>query len=275
MRIPISRIFSWLAISVVALFILWTIAPILLMVYASLAYSGITIDNANNIHLGLQNYQTVLQDPVNNFLASLITSLILSSAVCLLSLLLGIPAAYALARSRGTINKLVGGWIFSTRFLPPVVAAIPLFVLMRPLGLVGNLWGLVLIDLLLGLSFTIWILRSYIQEVPVTLDHLAILDGLSWHSRFYYALLPSLKKPLVTAAAMTWLMIWNEYFFALLFGGGTRTLTVLIASWTTYQGVQWGLACAAGVMTLIPAAFVLLLSFKLIIRGIAFGWKEI
>jgi len=270
-----SRKAKFLAGIFIGVFAAWTLAPLLIMLYVSLTYSGISSGGGQRTFVGLENYYAVLKDPINDFSQSLWTSLILSSTVSLVSLLLGVPAAYALTRGKGKGIRRIGGWIFSTRFLPPVVAAVPLFVLLQPLNLVGSFAGLVLVDLLIGLPFTIWVIRSYLADVPIEMEDLATVDGLSLTKRLLYVVLPNVKLPMIAISAFTWLLIWNEYFFALLFGGAWRPLTVLIASYTTYQGVQWGAACAAGVMAGVPAVVILVVSFRLVLRGFAFGWKDV
>lgn len=270
-----SRIVKLLTALFIGLFAAWTLAPLLIMLYVSLTYSGISSGGGQRTFVGIENYIAVLKDPINDFSQSLWTSLVLSSTVSLISLVLGVPAAYALTRGKGKGIRRIGGWIFSTRFLPPVVAAVPLFVLLQPLDLVGSLGGLVLVDLLIGLPFTIWVIRSYLEDVSIELEDLATVDGLSLMRRLLYVVLPNIKLPIIAISAFTWLLVWNEYFFALLFGGAWRPLTVLIASYTTYQGVQWGAACAAGVMAAVPAIVILVVSFRLVLRGFAFGWKDV
>jgi len=257
-----------------ALLVAWTLAPIALMVYTALSSTGIGLYGGVG-NIGFDNFRRVLSDDTNDFSASLKYSLALSGIVTALSLSLGIPAAYALARSRSRTVQWAGDWIFSTRFLPPVVAAIPLFLLLGGLGLAGTLPGLALVDLLIALPFVVWVLRSYMADLPESIEEMATADGLSTPSKLLHVFVPNLLAPVGATAAMVWLLIWNEYLFALLFSGSTRPLTVLIASWNTYEGVQWGPACAAGVLAATPALLLLVVSLRILLRGFTFGWRGI
>lgn len=251
-------------------YISWTIFPLAIMFKTAFSRPSLASDFQES-DLSLDSFRQVLTDPSNSFSVSLVNSLLLSTSVCVVCLLLGIPAAYALARLTGRTSMLLGGWIFSARFLPPVIPAIVLFIVFRNLGLMDTPLPLFFCDLLVGMPFAIWVSRSYISDLPLSLEDMAELDGIPlWH-RLIKIIVPSLRRPLVAIMAMVWLLVWNEYFFALIFGGYSRPLTVLLASWNTYQGVLWGPACAAGVLAIIPAVTLLFLSIRFLLRGFLFG----
>lgn len=269
MRLRLGRV---LGAAILGIFAIWTLAPLGLMLHTSLTYSGIATE-ASTTHVGLENYHQVVADQNGAFWRSALVSVTISAVVCALSFLLGAPAAYVLVRRRGRAVRVVGDWIFSTRSLPPVVAAIPLFIVFSKIGLAGTMTGLVLMDLLLGLPFVVWVLRSYIEDLPTNLGALAQVDELGIWRTLWRVILPNLRMPIVAVGGMTWLLVWNEYLFALIFSGSMRPLPVLVSSWNTYQGVQWGPACAAGVLTIAPVLLTLLVSIRLLLRGFAFGWK--
>jgi multiple sugar transport system permease protein len=249
-------------------FCIWVIVPVAFMVYVSFSHSGISTGGVSEWS-GLQNYRSIAG---GQFFHSFLASFKISSVVCGVSILLGLPAAHVLATQKNKSSRLVGGWVFSTRFLPPVVAAIPLFIIFRQQALLGSFAGWVLVDLTIGLPFVIWLLKGFLEEVPPSLDHMARIDGIEGLIFFRHLLLPAIAASLVCVAALTWLLIWNEYLFALLFAGEEEPLTVLISSWRTYRGVQWGEICAAGVLALLPAIIILFLSTRLLMRGLSFGW---
>lgn len=261
-----------LALLLLLCFSAWTLAPFVILVGTSFSATGIATASGAT-QFTLDNYRAAVSDTATDLAGATRFSLLLASAVTFLSLLLGCPAAYALARGKGRWATAVANWIFSTRFLPPVVAAIPLFVAFRILGIAGNPAGLMLLDLLVALPFVVWVLRSYLTELPPSLEELAVVDGLGPRGALLHAVLPSVRAPLLAVAAMTWLFTWNEYFFGLLFSGTDRPVTVVIASWNTYQGVQWGPACAAGVLAAVPAVLLLVVSVRFLSRGFGFGWK--
>lgn len=253
-------------------FAVWTALPFLVMARTAFTGSGVLI-GVGSARPSLDNFRAVLQDPANNFVHSLALSFVLSSLVCLLALLLGVPAAYSLARMKGRLGRLIGAWILGARFLPPVIPAVSLFFAFRFLGLLNGPIPLILTDLIIGLPFVIWVTRSYILDLSSNLDDMAALDRITRLRRLWNVIIPSLRLPLAAVAAMTWIQIWNEYFFGLIFGTATRPLPVLIASWNSYQGVLWGPACAAGLLAYLPAIVLLLLSLRLLLRGFTFGLK--
>ena len=251
------------ALPVLVVTAFWIVAPVLLMVFTSLRSSGIAFDEASS-RFSFDNYELVLQE---GFGRSLAVSGIVSTLVAILSLLLGFPAAYGLARGGGRLVETLGAWIFSSRFLPAIVAAIPLFIVLRWIGLAGTIVGLVLVELLVGLGFAVWVLRSYLSELGPTLDDLCATDGLTTIRRLQFAFAPAIAPAIVSVGALTWLLVWNEYILALLFSGASKPVTVAIASWNTYQGIRWGPACAAGVLAAVPAALLLRLGFEVVSRS--------
>lgn len=266
------KIIRGLSLLLIVGFVVWTIAPLIVMAYTSLSSSGIT-PGAQSISLNLDNYRQVISDSDNSFGRTFLFSVFLATAVALVSLIIGFPAAYSLARHHTLTTNMVGGWIFSSRFLPPVVAAIPLFILFRQFDLVGNPAALVFLDLLVGLPVSVWALRSYIEDLPGNLEALASTDEVGPITRILFVIAPAVQRPLLTVGALIWLFVWNEYFLGLMFSRSLRPVTVLIASWNTYEGVQWGPACAAGTMAAAPAVLILLLSLRLLAQSFGFGWK--
>lgn len=260
------------AVLFIGVLVAWTAAPLLLMISTSFASQGVTV--TTHLRPTLDSYRAVFGDATQGFVRSIGWSLLLATAVTLLTLLFAVPAAFALSRrwARRPI-RAIGGWIFSTRFLPPIVAAIPLFVLFDRLHLLGTAIPLIAADLLLTLPFTTWVLKTYIDDVPASLDDLATVDGLSARLRILRVILPAVASPLLAVLAMAWLLVWNEYLFALLFSGDVRPVTVAIASWNTYLGIQWGPACAAGTLAMIPAAVVLGICGRYAGRLLGFGLR--
>jgi len=264
----------FLALMCLVLFVVWTLAPIVLMVHTSLAYSGVA-SGQEGLRLSLANYRDVLLDGENVFLKALLTSLALSTVVAAATVMLAFPAAYALALFRENWVQATGSWILSTRFLPPIVAAVPLFVLLRFVRIGTGLFTLVVVDLLVGLGLAVWVLRSYIADLPANLHALAEADGLSRHATMVRVLVPSLKAPLMLTFALVWLLVWSEYLLGLLFAGSSTPLPVVIASWNTYQGIQWGQACAAGVLSALPPVVVAAaFSARQVLRTISLGWRS-
>lgn len=258
----------WGGAIVLVLFSCWTMMPITLMVYASLSGTGIAAGARGFPSLG--SFAEVLLNPTSRFWDAAAYSALISGLGAVASVLLAAPAAFAIACGKDW-GPRVGHWIFSTRFLPPAVAAVPLFVVLSTLRSATSTTGLFLVELLVGVPLATYVLALYMREFPRDLLALIASDELSRLKALRYVVLPILARPIAAASAVTWLAIYNEYFLALIFSGSKQTLPVVIASWNTYQGVQWGPACAAGLLAAVPALLVLGLAYRSMARVLSFG----
>lgn len=218
----------------------------------------------------LENYKTVLWE--QGFIRFMVNSLTVGLVSTLFTMLIGGFAAYGLVRfkfmGRGTIS-------FGTlllRMIPPVVLVVPIYVLWSYFRLADTRMGLILIYVGLNLPFTIWVLISFISDIPVELEEAAVVDGCGPLKIFFRILLPLIKPGLAAASIFTFRIAWNEFIIALVLTNRiTRTLPVATTIYLTDIGVQWGNITAMGTLIALPAFIFTFLAAKQLIAGLTAG----
>jgi len=218
----------------------------------------------------LMNYSNVLLE--QGFLRYMTNSLIVGLASTFVTLIIGGFASYALVRftflGKGTIS-------FGTlllRMIPPAVLVVPIYVLWSYFGLADTRLGLVIIYVGLNLPFTIWVLISFIADVPVELEEAAVVDGCGPWKIFFTVILPLIKPGLAAAAIFTFRIAWNEFILALVLTNRmTRTLPVATTIYLTDTGVEWGNITAMGTLVALPAIIFTFLAAKQLIAGLTAG----
>ena len=200
-------------------------------------------------------------------------SSIVAISVALLNLSMGAPAAYALARLRfrGS-NLMLMGYLFS-RMLPGLSLIIPMYLIIRKLGLLDTLPGLVLPYTALTLPFTIWILRSYFMTLPRELEDAAKVDRCNWFNMMWRVFLPVAAPGLVASAMFSFMASWKEFLFALIFSSSmaAKTVPVIVAEFNDPQVVPRTIMNASGVVAVIPPLLLAVLFQRLIIQGLVAG----
>jgi multiple sugar transport system permease protein len=218
----------------------------------------------------LENYKTVLWE--QGFVRFMVNSLTVGLISTFFTLLIGGFAAYGLVRfkfmGRGTIS-------FGTlllRMIPPAVLVVPIYVLWSYFHLADTRMGLILIYVGLNLPFTIWVLISFMADIPVELEEAAVVDGCSPLKIFFRILLPLIKPGLAAASIFTFRIAWNEFIIALVLTNRiTRTLPVATTIYLTDIGVQWGNITAMGTLIALPAFIFTFLAAKQLIAGLTAG----
>jgi ABC-type glycerol-3-phosphate transport system permease component len=204
--------------------------------------------------------------------ALVLHSLVVATLSTLLTLITGLPAAYALTRLRFRRKQFVGNWILSTILFPPVVSAIPVFILVGKLGLTDTYPSLVIPYAAFNLPIIIWMLRSFIEQVPFEIDEAARIDGLSHFGIVRHMILPLVAPGLAAAAILSFLFSWNEFLFALtLTRTFVKTAPVGVMEFTGMYGTQWGDLTAASTIIAAPVLVMTLILRRHIISGLTFG----
>src|SRR5690554_4271488 len=151
----------------------------------------------------------------SDFGSSFLNSLIITVLGVTIALLVGIPAAFKLSRIKSRSDGAIGLWLVAVYALPPFLFAIPMFVLYQDIGLFDTHLGLALMDQVLVLPLTIWLLTSFLDAIPAEIDEAAFLDGASRRQVLRYVHLPLLRPGIATAAILASIIIWNELALAL------------------------------------------------------------
>jgi multiple sugar transport system permease protein len=190
----------------------------------------------------------------------------------LLALVLGTPAAYALARFRGLSTPQVSFNILSVRLLPGYVAVIPLFILLQRIHLFGNIFGVIVAGSLGAVSFVIWMMRAFIATIPVELEEAAVIDGCSRLGAVGRITLPLSAAGLVATSVFTAVAVWNEFILVLIIGGeDAKTMPIVLSTLVTAHRAEWGQLAAGGVLTMVPVIVFVLLVRRYFVAGMTAG----
>jgi multiple sugar transport system permease protein len=200
-------------------------------------------------------------------------SVFVAASGVLLALIVGTLAAYGFSRYPLKGNDTYLFVILTTRMLPPIIVIIPIFLMFRLTGLSGSYYGVILLYAVFNLPFSIWMMKSFFDELSVDVEDAARLDGSSERGVFFGICLPQLKAGLAATAVFALILTWNEFLFALLLtGSDTRTVPVAMARTIGGElGVDWGLLAAIITLFLIPVFAVTYLLQNHLLRGVTFG----
>jgi multiple sugar transport system permease protein len=209
---------------------------------------------------------------VGQFPRSFANSSAASAASTALALLVGVPAGYALSRSRFRGQHQTALWILATRMAPPIAFTIPFFLAYRHLGLLDTVSGLVLIYLTFNLALVIWMMRAFFDGVPRSIEEAAWLDGGTVWGTFLRITLPLAAPGLAATAVLCFVLSWNDFFYALILTR-TQAMTapVAIVNFMQYEGWEWGKIAAGGTLVMLPVVMFSLLVRNYLVRGLAAG----
>ena len=200
-------------------------------------------------------------------------SLIVACAVVMLNLLVGVPAAYAIAkiRFRGRQASLYA--ILATRVIPDIALVVPFFLLIRNLGLLDSLWSLIITYLAVTVPFSVFILVSYFESLPDELDKAARVDGCSRAQTLTRVYLPLALPSIVAVMLFAFLASWNEFLLALMFTQTpkSQTLPIIVASFTSDFTISFSFINAAGVIAVIPPVILAIAFERYIVSGLTAG----
>ncbi|MGA7267100.1 MAG: carbohydrate ABC transporter permease [Aestuariivirga sp.] len=198
-------------------------------------------------------------------------SLVLASVSTVFAMILGTIAAYSLVRFK-TGGENLAVWIISQRMMPPVAIVFPIFLLYVYLGWVDTFHGLIILYTAFSLPYVIWMMRGYIEDIPLELEESALVDGCSRWEVLWKVVLPMARSGLFATAVFTFIFAWNDFLFALVL---TRTeVTTYTVQVTHYFGGQsnfWAKIAAMSVLGTIPVFFTVAIMQRYLVRGISMG----
>lgn len=209
---------------------------------------------------------------VEPVISNIINSLIVIIGSVLLSLAVGIWAAYALSRFKFKGREQMSIWILSTRMMPPIVIAVPLFWVMKKIHLVGTHFGLILIYVMIQLPFVIWMMKGFFDEVPREIEESVLLDGGTRATCIFRVVLPMAFPGIVATALFCIFLTWTEFLFAsIMTDTSSATLPVVLSWFRQDRGILWGQMSAVMVVSLIPLMTITMILQKKMIRGLTAG----
>lgn len=266
-RTILNRLGLALAVLVVVspavLFFLWTLS-------LSLKYE---IDNASyppvfiRQRIAWSNYEQVFAS--NRFFTYFVNSLIVTGGATGLALLVGVPAAYGIARMKAARAAVV---ILVARITPGLSYLIPLFLLFQWVGLLGTLWPQVIIHLVVTVPIVIWIMIGYFETTPLELEEAARIDGASGWQVFWHVALPIARPGIAVAAILAVIFSWNNFVFGIVLAGReTRTLPVAVYNMISFDQLSWGPLAAAALIVTLPVLVLTIVAQRQIVVGLTAG----
>lgn len=218
----------------------------------------------------LENWQIALIG--TDYMGFLVNTLIITGLSTIVALILGIPAAYAMAfyPTKRTDGSML--WVMSTRMLPPVGVIVPLYVLFQRLNLLDSYLGMIIIYTAMNVPLVIWMVRSFMVDIPFEIIEAARMDGVTLWQEIVAMILPLIVPGLAATALLCFIFAWNEFFFAFsLTTKSAAPLSVYISSFKTAEGLFWAKMSAAATATVFPVLVAGWVAQRQLVTGLTMG----
>lgn len=208
-----------------------------------------------------------------NLLPAMANSFIVAVTVTILNLLIGVPAAYAIGKIRFRGRSLTLYAILATRVIPDIALVVPLFLVVRKLGMLDSLASLIIAYLAITVPFSVFVLASFFEQMPDDLDRAARVDGCSRLQVLTHVFLPLARPALVAVGLFAFLASWNEFLLALMFTqtAASQTLPIVVAGITSDFTVSFSFLNAAGVLAVVPPVLLAVIFERYIVSGLTAG----
>jgi multiple sugar transport system permease protein len=208
----------------------------------------------------------------SNYVPRYLNSLFIAFGSTIVSVVLGVMAAYAFSRFKIPLKDDLLFFILSTRMMPPIAVAIPIYLMYRELGLSDTRLGMILLYSAVNVSLAVWLLKGFIDEIPKEYEEAALIDGYTRLQAFIKVVLPQATTGIVATAIFCLIFAWNEYAFAVLLTSGTaQTAPPFIPIIIGEGGQDWPAVAAGTTLFLLPILVFTILLRKHLLRGITFG----
>ena len=219
----------------------------------------------------LENFQIIFQDPYD-----LQEKLLNSTLVAFFTVVIAIPlatmAAYSFSRLRLKGERFMFVTILATQFVPAVVIVLPFFILFRDLGILDTRLALVLVNLSLIMPFAIWMIKGFIDSIPLDTEEAALVDGSSRIQVIINVVVPMVLPGVITAGIFCFILSWNEFLFAVIITTNKAvTLPVGLSMFHAEEGVLWNLISAAGIIIMMPMFVLATLIQRHFVQGMTMG----
>lgn len=222
-------------------------------------------------HITFEAYTKLFTTTVD-FLTAMKNSFIVASLTTIVALTASTLAAYAFSRYQFVGRKLLMSIFLCNNMFPTVLLLIPLYSIMRKMGLLYTPASLILSYTTFTIPFSVWLLLGFLNDLPMSLGEAALVDGCNRGSAFIRIILPILGPSLVATGVYIFMQSWNEYTFAMMFTNtASRTIPVALKSLIGQLGVQWDLLTAGGIITIIPVCIMFFFAQKRLVEGLTAG----
>ena len=263
--------------SALTVFLVWTLFPVYWLVTATLKTRETLLSFPPQwipVDPQFGNFARLFAERPE-FVTFITNSVIVTIVTTIVATTIGAMAAYAFVTFDYPYNLdfHLPFYILSTRFMPPIVTIIPLFVIFRGLGLVNTLRGLILVYTMFNIPFAVWMMKGFFEEVPESLIESAMIDGHTHLGAFFKIVLPLVKPGLIASAIFTTIITWNELLFAVILAQSSQAITVPVglASFVTKFSVQWINMSVAATIALAPVLVFAFMARQQLVRGFSMG----
>ena len=229
-----------------------------------------SLDNYKTLFLGTSNQTT---DAASQFVSAFKNSFVVSITVTAFAMMIGVPAAFAFSRSRRKTGSIMMHSILGFQMIPPITLIIPMYIIITQVHMLDHLLTLIIVYLSFVVPYVIWIMKGYFDSVPKDLEEMAKVDGCSNLQALLKIVLPVSFPGISSTLIFTFILAWNEFFYALNFTLTTnsKTLPVLITEFSSKLGTDYIMTSTAGVVASLPPVLLALFFQKFIISGLSSG----
>lgn len=258
----------WSFLGSVMVFVLF---PLIWLALASLKTRAAALDVPPSLVFtpSFRAYETIF---ASGLVDAFVNSFSIAVTNVILSLGIGVPAAYALARMRGAIQENLSFWVLSIRLAPLFAIILPLYVLFQQLGLLDTRLAVALAHLTLTLPLSVWLLMTYFRAMPVDLDEAAMLDGAKPWQTLVMVIVPIARPMIASVAVIVFIFSWNEFLLAFfLTSRDAQTVPVVVAGLAGTMSFDWPLIAAISICSMVPALIFVGFAQRHIVEGLASG----
>jgi multiple sugar transport system permease protein len=275
----LERILRGIAITLVILFFMFPLFWILMMSFQT-NETILRIPPSLNFSPTLDNYRALITGKLVTqagtldiaFMRNLGNSVFLSVSAVALSLLLGVPAAYAFARHKFRGSEDIAFTLLSFRFAPPLLVLLPLTIYFQKLGLANTYFGLIWVYQLICLPLILWIVRGYFEDISPDIEYAYRIAGHSWFATFRKIALPLAGPGIAAAGLLAFIFAWNNFVFALVLASADKQpVTVGALAFITASGIQYGQIAAAIILSITPTLALALYAQRYLVEGLSLG----
>lgn len=262
--------------------ILMTVATVLLLVWVFPLLWAIIVSFKSESEV-LAYPPNVLFEPIGknyadalfgdfSILSSLVTSSIVATSTTVLTILLAVPAAYAFARLKLPAKRTLGFYTLATQMVPPVGLVIPYFLILNKVSMLDTYQGMIIVYLTFSLPFAIWLMVSYMEDIPFEMEEAAFLDKATRLQTLWHIIIPQVRGGIAVTVIFVFLNAWNEFLFAVQLGGNTvRPVTVAMYNFVSVEQTLWAKLAAAALIAMLPVVIIGIAAQKQIVKGLTVG----
>jgi multiple sugar transport system permease protein len=211
--------------------------------------------------------------PARLFRTALLNSVLVCGMTTLIGLTVGTIAAYSYARLRFRFSRYLMALTVMVHMLPPIATVIPLYILLRKVGLLNQLSGLILVYAALSVTYVVWVMSGYFQTIPKELEESARIDGCSRMGALMRVILPIVTPGLIATGILVFITTWNEFLYVLVLinDPANKTVPVMIAEFSTQDQIKYGMIMTGGIIVSLPPVLLALIFQRRLISGLTAG----